>query len=127
VWFAADEVHVDRETGEVYKGPDREASAFIKQETGGLSDNIGMKATEDPQIMEVARQHGLTVEQWMERNKPSDAQVKAKVEADAKVVTHRDQDPKPEVETSTLGGFNDADVSPIDAYEAKKRGRPRKG
>ena len=104
-WYAANEKAVNRETGDVYEGKDREASAFIAQETGGASDHIGIKAAEDPQMMEVARQHGLTIEQWMERNKPTPQQVKIQKDAQAEVVTHKDAPKKQAVSTGTKGGF----------------------
>lgn len=104
-WYAAEEKAVNRDTGDVYQGKDREASAYIAQETGGQSDHIGMKAAEDPQMLEVARQHGLTIEQWMERNKPTPQQEKVQKEAQAEVVTHKDAPKKAAVRTGTKGGF----------------------
>ena len=117
-WKAAKEKAVNIKTGEIYEGPDREATDIIKTETGGLGESIGMKSEEDPQIMEVARQHGLTVEQWMSRNKPSDAQLKAQAAAQTKVVTHQPESPKPQAAKSK-GGFVDGDKDFVQDFNKK--------
>ena len=105
-WVAAKEKAVDIRTGEIYEGPDREATEFIKKETGNTGDRIGIKASEDPQMLEVARQHGLTIEQWMEKNKPTPKQVEAQKDAQSKVVTHQPEPKKPAA-VSSKGGFTD--------------------
>lgn len=116
-WEAAKEKAVDINTGEVYVGPDREASKIIEEETGGLGKTIGMNANEDPQMLEVARQHGLTIEQWMERNKPS-KEVEAKIEQDRQIVNeHKPGRPRKRQEV-TKGGFYDGE-SPVEAFNKK--------
>ena len=108
-WFAAKEKAVHRETGEVYEGPDREATKFIKQETGGNQEWIGTPVAEDTQIAELARHHNMTVDEYLTKNKPTPKQVALKVEADAKVADHKSEPPKPGVD-KTDGGFFEKDV-----------------
>lgn len=106
---------------ELYHGPDREAEKYIK-ENGG---QVGILNSEDPQIIEIAEGRRMTVEQYLVKNAPRPEQVKAKMEADAKVITHSDQAPKEGVQPS-LGGFNEDGIAPIEEVEARRRGRPRK-
>lgn len=108
-WFPAKEKAVHRETGELYEGPDREATKFIAQETGGNQDWIGTPVIEDTQIAELARHHNLTVPEYLEKNKPTPKQQALKIEADAKVADHKPVAPKPGVST-TDGGFFEKDV-----------------
>ena len=95
----------------IHNGPDREAVAFIAKENGitpeeAIESNatVGMLAADDPQILEVARQHGMTVEQWMEKHKPTPKQVQLKEEADKKVVTHNQKKTKQDAQGGK-GGF----------------------
>lgn len=108
-WFAAKEKAVDRNTGDLYEGPDREASKFIKEETAAQQDWIGTPVAEDSQIAELARHHNLTVQEYLEKNKPTPKQAALKVEADAKVVDHKAAPTKPGVSSSD-GGFYEKDV-----------------
>ena len=118
-WFAAQEKAVNVDTGEVYLGPDREASEFIKTETGGNSDHIGIKANEDPQMIEVARQHGLSIDEWMARHKPTEAQEKIRIEAQSKVVDQMKPSVKKPGVGNTKGGFVDKDDDFVKDYLKK--------
>ena len=114
-WFAAKEKTVvtpkDGAEPYIYEGPDREAAELIKQETGGQSDHIGMKVQDDPQLMQLARDRGLTLEQYLEQHKPTPKQEEIRKEEQAKVVTHVAPPPKPGVDTGTKGGFYDSTQS----------------
>jgi hypothetical protein len=118
VWVPAKEKTVNIHTGEIYDGPDREAKEFIAKETAGAGESIGMKASEDPQVLEVARQHGLTVEQWMERHKPTVQQVEAQKVAASKVVTHQPEPKKAPVQ-NTKGGFFDEQSDAVKEFNKK--------
>ena len=121
-WTAAKEkVLVQPKEGEafLYEGPDRAAEEIIKKESGGLSDKIGMPASQDPQMLEVARQHGLTMDQWMERNKPNPAQEENIKKARSKTVTHSPEPKKPSVDTGTKGGFVDRDGDYVKDFDKK--------
>ena len=122
----------------VYEGLDREAVLFIAKEHGIISDDIkkpwaeilqevkdrglstGMKVADDPQIMQLARDRGMTLDQYLEQNKPTPKQVKDQAEAQAKPVTHSSQAPKSGVQTGTKGGFYDPDHSdPVKEFNKK--------
>lgn len=128
VWVAAKEKAVDIRTGEIYEGPDREAVAFIAQEKGisikeaiETNASIGMPASEDPEMFEVAKKHGFnTVEDYLKSKKPT-PQVEAEIKkARTKVVTHQPDKPKPGVDSGTKGGFYDgAESDPIKEFNKK--------
>jgi len=125
VWKPAHEKAVDINTGDVHDGLDREATEFIAQENGitpkeviEQGATIGMKSSEDPQMLEVARQHGLTIEQWMERNKPTPKQEADTKKAQAEVVTHKNTVGRPRKEL-TKGGFSDGDSDFVKEYNKK--------
>lgn len=111
--YPAMEKAVNRETGEVYEGPDREAVRFIAQETGLSVEDViktkayvGMSCIDDPQILEVARQRNMTIEEYMKINAPTPKQVQIQKEAQSKVVTHTQVKTK-EDNVGGLGGFFD--------------------
>jgi hypothetical protein len=127
-WFPADEKTVITVAGEpqVYAGKDRAAVEVIAKENGITPEEaieqeakIGMPAADDPQIQELARQRGMTVEQWMEKNKPTERQIKAQAEAQGKVVTHKQVKTKKSV-VETKGGFGgDKDFDPVKEFDKK--------
>lgn len=109
----------------IHNGPDREAVEFIAKENGISPEEaveskatIGTLAVDDPQILEVARQHGLTVEQWMEKHKPTPKQVALKEEADKKVVTHNQKKTKKDAQGGKGGFFNESS-DPVKEFNSK--------
>ncbi len=123
-WEAATEkVAIKDENGEdkIYVGPDRAAKEFLEQNGG----EVGQDALLDPQNLQAARNMGFNnVEEMFKAMSPTPKQVEAIEKAQNTVVTHKDPSPKPSV-GDTLGGFNDEKTAPLEAMEAKKRGRPR--
>ena len=87
---------------EVYKGPDREAAKYIK-ENGGV---VGMSVIDDPQIIEIAENRRMTVEQYVAKFGPKPDQIKAKEAADKVVVDHSTPKGKKGVQPSE-GGFGE--------------------
>ena len=71
--------------GKFYSGPDRAATEQL-MEIG--EDHLGMDVANDPQLMDVAQKYNITVEQYLERFKPTAKQESAKLEADKKIVDH---------------------------------------
>lgn len=127
VWTAAKEKAVDIHTAEVYEGLDREAIKFIAQEKGisiqeALDTNasIGMPASEDPEMFEVAKKHGFsTVEEYLKAKKPTAAVEAVIKKARSKVVTHQPEPKKPGVDAGTKGGFYDSDSDPVKEFNKK--------
>lgn len=127
VWVAAKEKAVDTRTAEIYEGPDREAIKFIAQEKGisieeaiKINASIGMPASEDPEMFEVAKKHGFnSVEDYLKAKKPSPAQETEIKKARAKVVTHQPEPKKPGVDTGTKGGFHDENSNPVNEFNKK--------
>ena len=129
VWTPASEKAVNVRTAEVYEGPDREALKFIATENGiSVEDakksnaHIGMLASEDPEMFEVAKKHGFTsVDDYLKAKKPTPQQVAIQKEAQSKVVTHQPPAPKPGVDTGTKGGFYDPEKqqSPVSQFDKK--------
>jgi hypothetical protein len=69
-WFAAKEVAVlpidhkaGRERPEIYEGDDREASKMIAENNG---KPLGMKSEHDPQLINLARQQGMTIHEYLD-------------------------------------------------------------
>lgn len=126
-WVAAPEKAVDTRTMEIYEGPDREALKFIAQEKGITVEEarktgakIGMLASEDPEMFEVAKKHGFnTVEDYLKAKRPSPADQARIDEARKKVVTHAPETPKPGVDTGTKGGFYGEKSDPISEFNKK--------
>ena len=103
----AKEKAVNIRTGEVYEGPDREALAFIKQETGSEDGFIGMDSRLDPENIMRARQLGMTIDEFLKLNDPvTPEQARAEAENENVVVTHIPKPSKPGVRTGS-GGFGD--------------------
>ena len=103
----AKERAVNIRTGELYEGLDREALAFIKQETGSEDGYLGMDARLDPENIMRARQLGMTIDEFLKLNEPlTPEQQMAEEEMENVVVTHRRGRPKKGV-TSGSGGFGD--------------------
>lgn len=128
VWTAAKEKVSDSARGIEHDGPDREAIKFIAQEKGisvaeAIKENasIGMPASEDPEMFEVAKKHGFnSVEDYLKAKKPTVAQEAEIKKARSKVVTHKDEPRKPGVDTGTKGGFYDGEKSdPIKEFNKK--------
>lgn len=110
----------------IHEGPDREAVAWIAQEHGVKPEEViaknlatGMKVADDPQIMQLARDRGMTLEAYLEANKPLPQQVKEQEVAHAKVVTHSAPAPKASVQ-STKGGFYDENSDPVQEFNKKR-------
>jgi hypothetical protein len=128
--YAAKEKAVDIRTGEIYEGPDREAIKFIAQENGisieeAIKTNafIGMSASEDPEMFEVAKKHGFnSVEEYLKAKKPSAKDEKVIKAAREKVVTHQPDKPKPGVDSGTRGGFYDPSKNESPETEFLKKG-----
>jgi len=127
VWVAAKEKAVNRDTAEIYEGPDREAIKFIAQERGisiqeaiDTNASIGMLASEDPEMLEIAKKHGFNnVDDYMKAKKPA-PKVEAEIKANRqKVVTHQNPTPKPGVDTGTKGGFHDEKSDPVSEFNKK--------
>jgi len=126
-WKAAQEKAVNIRTAEVYSGPDREAVKFIAQENGMTveeviknNSHIGMLASEDPEMTEVAKKHGFaTVAEYMKAKAPSAKQVAEIKKAQSQVVTHQPPVPKPGVDTGTKGGFHDEKSDPVSEFNKK--------
>lgn len=125
--YAAKEKAVDIRTGEIYNGPDREAIKFIAQENGisieeAIKTNafIGMDASEDPEMFEVAKKHGFnSVEDYLKAKQPS-AKVQEEIKKNrSKVVTHQPEPKKPGVDTGTKGGFYDEKSNPVKEFDSK--------
>lgn len=110
---------------QIYDGPDRAATKFIAEE-GGV---VGQDATQDPQVLQASRNMGFpTVEAYLAHFKPTAKQEAEVAEAQSKIVTHVNPEPKTGVDP-TLGGFFDpsSNETPDSVMEQKKqRGRPRK-
>jgi len=123
-WSAAKEkVAIKDENGEdtIYEGPDRAAKEFLEQNGG----EVGQDALLDPQNLQAARNMGFnTVDEMFKAMSPTAKEAEAIELAQNTVITHKDPRPKPGV-GDTLGGFNDNKTTPLEAMEAKKRGRPR--
>jgi len=96
VWTAAKEdVYVDYSQSKFkankgrksfhHVGPDRAAVDQLK-EVG--QETLGMDVSTDPQLMEVAQKFNLTVPEYLERFKPTEAQIKAKEKASERVNDH---------------------------------------
>ena len=112
LWFPAKEKAVHRETGDIYEGEDREAVRFIAQEKGLTVEEvieqkayIGTPVSEDPQIIELARNRNMSVEDYLDKNKPTPQQVKIQKDAQTKTVTHQAPPKHEEVDHGTDGGF----------------------
>jgi hypothetical protein len=122
-WEAAKERAFIPKTGEIYDGPDRAAMEVLK-ENGG---DMGQDALKDPQLLQASRNAGFTsIEEYISYYTPKPEEIKAIEEAQQKIVTHANPEPKPGVESGTLGGFHDETETPDTAMETKRRGRPRK-
>lgn len=125
--YAAKEKAVDIRTGEIYEGPDREAIAFIAKENGisieeAIKTNafIGMAASEDPEMVEVAKKHNFnTVEEYLKARKPSATDQKKIDLARNKVVTHQPDKPKQGILEETKGGFFDEKSDPVKEFNKK--------
>lgn len=127
VWTAAKEKVSDSARGIEHDGLDREAIKFIAQEKGISVDealktnaSIGMEASEDPEMFEVAKKHGFnTVADYMKAKKPTpavEAQIKKNRE---KVVTHQPEPKKIGVDSGTKGGFYDEKSDPVSEFNKK--------
>ena len=127
VWTAAKEKVSDSARGVEHDGLDREAIKFIAQENGisveeaiRTNASIGMLASEDPEMLEVAKKHGFnTVEDYMKAKKPSPAQEVEIKKARSKVVTHQPETKKAGVDVGTKGGFFDEKSDPITEFNKK--------
>lgn len=115
IWEPAQEKAFDPKTGDMYIGPDREAKKYI-EENGGM---VGMKSSEDPQIIEIAENRRMTVEQWMEKNAPKIEQVEAKKIADEQVVTHTPGPKKRGVKPSKGGFYDPSTETPEEKMKAQ--------
>lgn len=109
IWGPAKERAYDGKKDEIYEGPDRAASEVLQEQN---LEHLGMEVHNDPQVIELARQRGLTVEQYLEINKPLENQVKAQQEAQEKVVDHKELPKKMGVKprgggVHISGGFGD--------------------
>jgi hypothetical protein len=85
---------------ELYHGPDREAEKYIA-DNGGV---VGILNVDDPQIIEIAENKRMKVQEYIERFGPKPEQIKAKEIADKEVVTHATVKGKKGVQPSD-GGF----------------------
>lgn len=122
VWEPAKERAFDPKSGEIYDGPDREAKRYI-EENGGA---VGMDILDDPQLIEIAESRRMTVQQYVEKFSPKPDQIKAKKEADEKIVTHALPTPKPGVSDGQIGGFYDpSSETPEEVMASKKRGHTK--
>lgn len=72
-WRPAQEKAVNIKTGDVYSGPDREASKAIDRAGG----RMGQAANEDPENIVRARQLGMSVEDYLKLGAPPEAVVTA--------------------------------------------------
>lgn len=109
VWKPAKERAYDGKKDEIYEGPDRGAKEVLEEQ--GL-EHLGMETKHDPQIFELARQRNQTVEEYLEQNKPLEAQKKLQEEAQSKVIDHKDTPKKRGVKprgggVTISGGFGD--------------------
>jgi len=99
-WVPAKEKAVNIRTGDVYEGPDREASKEIK-DAGG---RMGMKSNEDPENIMRARQLGISVDELLSLNAPPKSEVdKANQAKEDMVVTHQLPPKKQQVRTVSGG------------------------
>jgi len=99
-WVPAKEKAVNIRTGDVYEGPDREASKEI-QDAGG---RMGMKSNEDPENIMRARQLGISVDELLALNAPPKSEVdKANQAKEDMVVTHQLPPKKQQVRTVSGG------------------------
>lgn len=104
VWKPAKEKAVNRDTGELYEGPDRVATEFLKEE--GVS-HLGMDARKDPENIMRARQLGMSVEEFLQMNVPPTPEALANEEKKKNlVVTHYTKKTKKGVNVGR-GGFYD--------------------
>ena len=102
-WKPANEKAVNLRTGEVYTGPDREASAAIK-ENGG---RMGRLATQDPENIMRARQLNMSVEEYLALGTPpKEEQEAAAKKADEAVVDHKQDAPKKRMVRNVSGGVD---------------------
>jgi len=109
IWKPAKERVYDEKKGEMYEGPDRAALEVLAERN---IEHLGIEVKDDPQVFELARQRGLTVEQYLEMHKPMGKQQKEKELAQGKIVDHKDQPKKQGVRTrgggvTISGGFGD--------------------
>lgn len=109
VWGPAKERVYDAKKDEIYEGPDRAAVEILQEKE---VPHLGMEVQNDPQIIELARQRNQTVEQYLEMNKPLEAQKKAQEAAQSKVIDHKDAPKKRGVKprgggVHISGGFGD--------------------
>ena len=109
VWKPAKERTYDGKKDEMYEGDDRASLDVLKEQN---LESLGMEASNDPQIMELARQRNQTVKQYMKQNAPLPQQIKEQEEAQAKVIDHKEAPKKRGVQprgggVTIRGGFGD--------------------
>jgi hypothetical protein len=109
VWKPAKERAYDGKKDEIYEGPDRAAKEILQEDN---VPSLGMPVENDPQILELARQRGHTVKEYLEQNRPTEAEVQAQKEAQSKTVEHKDPPKKRGVKprgggVTISGGFGD--------------------
>lgn len=118
VWEPAKEkVIVNKKVGkdqiepEIYEGPDRAATDELK--THGVK-TFGMHYKQDNQLLMRAKQLGMTLDEYIKANEPTEAEVqKDKETKDKIVVTHQPQKKKPGLKTASGGkGFHDDNENP---------------
>lgn len=90
VWTPAQEKAVNIHTGDVYKGPDREALREIEAAGG----RMGQNANEDPENIMRARQLGITVEEYLNLNAPPTKQQQENEKAKEEMVIDQNKPPK---------------------------------
>jgi len=86
VWTPAPEKAVNIKTGDIYEGPDREATQML-EEAGGF---IGQDSAKDPENIMRARQLGMKTEDFLKLNDPpSKEQIKQQMVKEAFVADHK--------------------------------------
>lgn len=84
-----------RTEGYIYEGEDRAAKAMLAEQ--GVSQ-LGMNVREDPEVIQRARNLGMTVDEFLHLNEPVSAEAKAHEDAKStRVNKHEDPVRKPGV------------------------------
>ena len=108
-WSPAQEKAVNIRTGEIYQGPDREATQMI-EDAGG---RMGMESKNDPENIMRARQLNMSVEEYLKLGAPPEEVIaKNEEEKEATVHEHKPMPRKRGVKTqgggvTIEGGFGD--------------------
>lgn len=86
IWSPAKERVYDEKKDEIYEGPDRAASEILTDEN---VEHLGIKSSDDPQIIEIAQRMGLSVEEYQKRFAPSQKQMDDQKKNQENVIDHK--------------------------------------